>query len=233
VTQKDKTLADPLGLLGLGNGETLVPGGFGAITARAGVGKTTLVVQIALNYMVHAQRLLHISLREPIAKVDLHYREVFDRQVQQYQLPTSEALWDGIVPHRFIMTFQVEDFSVPKLEERLTDLTAQNIFHPQVIIIDGLPFDEKMRPVLEELKTLADGAKAPIWFTITTHRHEAPDRDGLPVQLSSVQGLFDLVLDLQPFEEVVKINVLKKIGGDEPQIELIMNPATGLIKRNA
>jgi len=53
------------------------------------------------------------------------------------------------------------------------------------------------------------------------------------VQLSPVQDLFDLVLDLQPFEEMVKINVLKKIGGGEPQIELIMNPATGLIKKNA
>jgi len=230
VTHNNKTLADPLELLGFGNGETMVPGSFGAIMARAGVGKTTLIVQIALNYMAQGQNLLHISLREPIAKVDVYYREVFDRQVQHYHLPNSEALWDAIITHRFIMTFQVEGFSVPKLQERLTDLTTQDIFHPQLIIIDGLPFDDDMRPALEELKKLADGVKASIWFTITTHRHESPAPDGLPVQLSPVQDLFDVAIDMQPSEQVVKINALKSAGGGDSQTDLILDPTTGLIR---
>lgn len=231
MTQNNKTLADPLGLLGIGNGDALAPGGFGAIMARAGVGKTTLIVQVALNHMAHGRKILHISLREPIAKVDVYYREVFDRQAQQYQLPNSEALWDDIIAHRFIMTFQVEEFSVPKLKERLTDLTAQNIFHPQMVIIDGLPFDEEMRPVLEELKTLAGQIDGPIWFTITTHRHESPAQNGLPVQLSPVQDLFDVAINMQPFEQVVNINVLKKTGTKGSQADLILDPATGLIRK--
>jgi hypothetical protein len=233
VTQHNKTLTDPLDLLGLGDGDTLAAEGFGAITARAGVGKTALIIQIALNYTAQGKNLLHISLREPIAKVDVHYREVFDSQVQQYQLPNGEALWDKIVPHRFIMTFQVEGFSVPKLEERLTDLTTQDIFHPSMIIIDGLPFDEEVRPVLEALKTLAERANTPVWFTIITHRHEAPAPDGLPVQLSAVQDLFDVAIGMQPIEQVVKINVLKQSGTQESQSGLILDPATGLIRKNA
>ena len=46
--------------------------------------------------------------------------------------------WEKIQPYRFIMTFKVESFSVPKLEERLTDLMEQNIFKPHTVIIDGL-----------------------------------------------------------------------------------------------
>jgi hypothetical protein len=60
-----------------------------------------------------------------------------------------DQLWDAILPHRFIMTFKVEGFSVPKLEERLTDLTEQGIFFPNMIILDGLPFTENVRSLLQ------------------------------------------------------------------------------------
>ena len=59
------------------------------------------------------------------------------------------------LPHRFIMTFRVESFTVPRLEERLNDLTVQGIFKPDMMIIDGFHVDESMRPALNELKALA------------------------------------------------------------------------------
>lgn len=134
----DLILRNPLRLLGHENDDIIPPGGFGAVLARAGIGKTALVVQIALNSLLREKNVLHISLKEPIGKVNLRYQEVLDGMAQQYQLAHIEQLWDTVVHHRFIMTFQVEGFSVPKLEERLTDLTTQHIFNPQVIILDGV-----------------------------------------------------------------------------------------------
>jgi KaiC/GvpD/RAD55 family RecA-like ATPase len=228
MTNADETLVNPLGLLGLESADNLNPGCFGAVLARAGVGKTALIVQLALNSMAKGKNLLHISLNEPIAKVDIHYREVFDRQAQQNRLTNSDALWDSLLCRRFIMTFQVEGFSVPKLEERLTDLTAQNIFRPEVVIIDRLPFDEDIRPVLESLKTLADQLGTSIWFTITTHRHEAPAQNGWPVQLSPVHDLFDLAIGLEPNDDVVEIKVLK---GDSSGGRVVIDPVTMLIHK--
>ena len=231
MTNSNEVLTNPLGLLGLENGDSLKAGDFGAVLARAGVGKTALVVQMALNKMADGFDLLHISLAEPIAKVDVYYREVFSLQVGQHQGTNAENLWDDIIRRRFIMTFQVEGFSLPKLEERLTDLTTQNIFHPKIVVIDGLPFDSRSRPQMEELKALAERIETPIWYTITTHRHESPAQDGLPIQLSRVQDLFKIAIELQPIDNVVEIRVLKGGRGNSGQPELILDPATMLIKK--
>ena len=230
MLKQDLILRNPLRLLGHENDDILEPGQFGAVLARAGVGKTALIVQIALNTMLRSKNVLHISLNEPVGKVDLWYQEVLGRLAQQYQVTHLDQLWDAIVPQRFIMTFQVEGFSAPRLEERLTDLTLQNIFKPDILLIDGQPFDQDVPEVLKELKALATRLNLPIWFTITTHRHEAPAPDGLPVQLSSVQELFEVAISLQPEEQTVHIKALKGCSLSEAQPPLVLDPSTMLIQ---
>lgn len=232
MLKQDLILRNPLRLLGHENDDIIGPGQFGAVLARAGVGKTALIVQIALNTMLRSKNVLHISLNEPVGKVNLWYQEVLGRLAQQYQVPHLDQLWDTIVPHRFIMTFQVEGFSAPKLEERLTDLTLQKIFSPDVLLIDGQPFDEDATATLNDLKALAAKLNLPMWFTITTHRHEAPAQDGLPVQFSPVQDLFDVAIALQPTEETVHVTALKGCSLSEAQPPLVLDPATMLIRGN-
>jgi hypothetical protein len=231
MLKKDLILRNPLRLLGNENEDILLPGGFGAVLARHGVGKTALVVQIALDSLLNRRNVLHISLNEPVWKVNLWYQEVFDQLAQQYQVPQIDHLWDSMAKHRFIMTFRVEGFSAPKLEERLTDLTAQNIFLPHMIIIDGLPFDDDSRNHLEALKTLAAEQSLPIWFTVTTHRHEAPAGDGLPVQLSPVRDLFDVAIALLPEKETIHINAIKGRPEQQEDVVLTLDPGTMLIRK--
>jgi hypothetical protein len=232
MLKQDLILRNPLRLLGHENDDVLGPGRFGAVLARAGVGKTALIVQIALNTMLRNKNVLHISLHEPVKKVDLWYQEVLGCLAEQYQVPHLDQLWDTIVPHRFIMTFQVEGFSAPKLEERLTDLTQQKIFSPDVLLIDGQPFDGEAAATLNDLKELASRLQLPIWFTITTHRHEAPAQDGLPIQFSPVQDLFDVAIALQPKEDTVHVTALKGCSLSEAQPTLLLDPATMLIREN-
>jgi hypothetical protein len=230
MLKQDLILRNPLRLLGRESEDIIKPGGFGAVLARHGVGKTALVVQIALNSLLQQKNVLHISLNEPVGKVSLWYQEVFEQLAQQYQVPQIDQLWDTIMPHRFIMTFRVEGFSMPKLEERLTDLTTQNIFIPSLIIIDGMPFDDQTRPRLRELKRLAEEQGLPVWFTVTIHRHENPATDGLPVQLSPVQDLFDVAISLEPENETIHIQAIKTGPDHNAEAELTLDPATMLIK---
>lgn len=230
MLKNDLILRNPLRLLEAADTEILAPGSFGAVLARAGVGKTALIVQIALNTLLRQKNVLHISLNEPVGKVTLWYQEVFEGLAQQYQVPQIDQLWDVVLPHRFIMTFRVEGFSAPKLEERLTDLTTQNIFIPHMIIIDGLPFDADVRDELQALKSLAARQGLPVWFTITIHRHEAPAEDGLPVQLSPVQDLFDSAILLQPTDTAIRLNVLKGHQSTPEEALLTLDPATMLLQ---
>ncbi len=229
MLKQDLILRNPLRLLGQENEDIVRPGEFGAVLARHGVGKTALIVQIALNSLLQQKNVLHISLDEPIGKVSLWYQEVLEQLALQYQVPQMDQLWDAVVPHRFIMTFRSEGFSAPRLEERLTDLTAQNIFNPHMIIIDGLDFDGEAPEQLNELKQLAEKLGLPVWFTMTTHRHEEPDADGLPVQLSRVQDLFSVAIALQPEQETIHIKAIKGGPQQAKLADLTLDPATMLI----
>lgn len=230
MLKKDLILRNPLRLMGHERDDILPQGGFGAIMARAGVGKTALLVQLALDSLLNSRNVLHISLDDPVNKVSLWYQEVFSHIARQYNKAQMNELWEALLPHRFIMTFRVEGFSVPKLQERLTDLIEQKIFQPHMIIIDGLPFDRRTRDALVALKALSKKNNWRIWFTVRTHRHEDPDEMGLPIQLSRMFELFEVALQLQPDGEEIHICALK--GGDitREQKNLQLDPATLLIK---
>jgi hypothetical protein len=230
MLKNDLILRNPLRLMGHEN-EAIVPqGGFGAVLARAGVGKTALIVQVALNTMLQQKNVLHVSLDDPVDKVNLWYQEVLNSLAHQYHVRQIKELWESIQMHRLIMTFKVEGFSVPKLEERVKDLTAQQIFNPHMVIIDGLPFDERLRAPLEGLKAFCENHRLHLWFTVTTHRHEAPGADGLPVQLESVADLFDAAIQLQPEGKKIHIRCLKGGPEDAKICDQLLDPSTMLIQ---
>ena len=229
MLKKDLILRNPLRMMGHENEDILGSGQFGAVLARAGVGKTAFLVQLSLNALLRGKKVLHISLTDPVNKVSLWYKEVFNLIAEQYQVDQINQLWDSVLPHRFIMTFRVEGFSVPKLQERLADLTEQNIFTPQMIIVDGYPFDESVQATLGEFKNLIEDQGIHAWFTVRTHRHEAPEADGTPQQLAHVSDLFEIAIQLLPEGKEVHVKALK--GGDSfsRQLDLKLDPSTMLL----
>ena len=231
MLKKDLMLRNPLRAVSDETGYILPEGGLGAVVARAGVGKTALLVQLALNSLLKGDNALHISLGDPVRKVNLWYREVFNNIATQYRIDKIDDLWNELLPQRFIMTFNIDGFSVPRLDERLTELADQDIFKPQMILIDGLPFNEHMikRTDLHALKDLSEKFHSHIWFTVRSHRHEEPDPSGMPVQISEFIDLIDVVIKLEPEENDIKLNVLKG-NGQLSGHNLALDPATMLIK---
>lgn len=232
MLKKDLILRNPLRQMGYENDDILPEGGFGAVLARAGVGKTALLVQLALNMMLRGKKVLHVSLLDPVNKVDLWYRELFRLLAVQYQIGQIRTLWEDILPLRFIMTFKVEGFSVPRLQERLSDLMEQGIFSPDMIIIDGLIFDDTSKPALDALKEIVEKLGLRAWFTVNIHRQVKADADGLPKPLLPADELFDVALLLVTEGNEMHIRDLKTGDIPSPRPVLILDPATMLIKEN-
>ncbi|MBN2438793.1 MAG: AAA family ATPase [Deltaproteobacteria bacterium] len=230
MLKNELILRNPLLQLGFKTEEILSAGEFGAVLAHAGVGKTALLVQLAINGMLRSRNVLHISLNDPVNKVNVWYKELFHHLAGGDKGNQAGRLWESVLPHRFIMTFRVDGFTVPKLKERLGDLKEQGIFSPSMMIIDGLHFDESLRPDLNDLKALAAGKGMHVWFTVHTHRHESPGADGLPVAFSGLADLFDLVLELRPEHADVHINLLRGKGAGPAGPALLLDPSTMLIK---
>jgi len=230
MLKKEIIYRNPLINLGYDDEDILPNGGFGAVLAHAGLGKTALLVQMALNTMMREQSVLHVSLHEAVSKVDVWYHELFQNIAGKHNANEIQEYWDKIQPYRFIMTFRVEGFSVPKLEERLTDLMQQNIFKPHTVIIDGLKFDESGRGLLFNLKELAKKYSMRIWFTVHTHRHEPPKENGLPLSFLHVADLFDVLVQLAAKRDEVYIKALKGQAVTAKKDSLLLDPATMLIK---
>lgn len=230
MLKKELILRNPLQLMGYEEEDIIPAGGFGAVLAHAGTGKTALMVQIALSTMLRGKNVLHISLQDPVTKVSLWYKELFDDLTKLYNVAQISQFWESILPHRFIMTFKVDGFSAPRLEERITDLTEQGIFAPQMVIIDGLHFNETVRKTLTELKALAGKRGLHVWFAVHTHRHEEAVPGAMPKPLQGVDDLFDVALQLRPSGKDIHIIALKGAPSASSQQALILDPSTMLIK---
>jgi hypothetical protein len=227
----DLILRTPLRVMGYENDDILNAGEFGAVLARAGVGKTAFLVQLSLNALLREKNVLHIGLDDPVNKVSLWYQEVFNLIAEQYKVDQISQLWESLLPHRFIMTFKVEGFSIPKLEERLSDLMEQNIFVPQMMIVDGFPFDETVSDLLKEFKDLIKSHQMPAWFTMRTHRHEDPGPGGFPMRLSQISDLFEIAIQLLPDGKEIHVKAIKGAESFPEHLDLRLDPSTMLIKK--
>ena len=232
MLKKEIIYLNPLVNLGYEHEDILPNGGLGAVLAHAGVGKTALLVQVALNMMIREESVLHVSLQDAVNKVDIWYHELFHNIAENLSEAEIQEYWDKIQSYRFIMTFRVESFSVPTLEERLTDLLQQNIFKPHTVIIDGLKFDEAGRGQLVLLKELAKKYAMRIWFTVHENRNEKQAESGMPVSFLHVADLFDVIVQLEAKGDEVYIKAMKGQSPGTKQDSLLLDTATMLIKKS-
>ncbi len=218
MTNNNSIFKSPIKLLGaISENKT-----FGAILARAGVGKTAFLVQIAIDALLKDKNVLHVSIDDSLKKVSLWYKEIFKNIAENSGITgqNAETVFEQILPKRFIMTFKAERFEMPIMTERLTDLTEQNIFKPNVVIIDGFSFKNETAE-LEEIKKFAQTKNIEIWFAMLTHRSEkTPDisSEGLKI--------FEKVILLNP-NNVVNVKILKGIS--DKNKKLILEPSTMLL----
>jgi hypothetical protein len=207
----------------------------GLVMARAGLGKTAILVQIALDSMLRGQQVLHVSIGQNIQKAKSWYDDIL-RDISSTSEPDSYAgLQYEVMRNRMIMTFKESTFSRPKLEERLNDLIYQDIFRPSCIVIDGLDFTNLDRQTLEDMQELQKEANLNIWFSAVSHRSAENElsKEGVPAPCNKVADLFDTVILLQAEsngESKIFLNILKDdTGCVEPGKSLRLDPTSLLV----
>jgi len=231
MLKKKLILRDPLSFLGYETDETEKKGNFGAVTSRAGVGKTAFLVQIAISSLLKNKNVLHISIQDPVDKVSLWYKELFLNLTRNHDAKESKQLWEELLAKRFIMTFETESFDFSKLIFRIDELITQDIFIPQLIILDGLSLDSSMAPELNHLKEHAVKNNFTIWFSVRTHRHQSDDPVTMLQQLSENSNfLFNMIIQLLPHQDKIQVKRLPLAGELNDRPPLLIDPSTMMIK---
>ena len=234
MIKKQLILKNPLHSLGFETEETERPGNFGAVASRAGVGKTAFLVQIAISSLLKDKNVLHISIKNPVEKINLWYKEMFFNLTQSYDAKQSRELWESLLTRRFIMTFESENFDFSKLITRIDGLKAQNIFSPQLIIIDGLSSDESIRSDLTRLKSYAMQNAFAIWFSVRTHRHQTAEPLAILSQMcgGECDNIFNMVIQLLPEKEMIQVKRLFPAPKTTQHPFLFLDPSTMMIKED-
>lgn len=220
---------NPVQILTAGNNHTQL----GLVMARAGLGKTAILVQIALGAILQGNKVIHVSVGETIDKTKLWYKDILKVITEEQKDVNETELLEKVNRNRMIMTFKEDAFSRPRLEERLNDLILQDIFRPDQIIIDGFDFVNSDRTVIEDMKDLVEQMNLQAWFSAICHRGD--DRfspAGVPAPCHEIDDLFDSVILLKPESDAtIQLEVMRNTGKPEKTgTNFQLDPTTMLVK---
>ena len=231
MLKEDLIKKNPLRVLNPLTPETLPDHRMGLIMARAGLGKTAILVQIAMDSMLRGQKVLHVSIGEGLEKAKAWYEDIFKYIAEGSHLENAAEVEEELMRNRMIMTFKEAAFSRPKLEERLNDLVYQNIFRPDIVVVDGYDFSRTDYDSVMDLKELMAAMNVQGWFSALRHRED--DRKsaaGVPAPCHEFDGLFDTVIILQPEKESILLNIIKdEYDGAAGKI-LNLDPSTMMVR---
>lgn len=220
---------NPLRVLNMGRENNQL----GLVMARAGLGKTALLVQIALDAILRGKRVIHVSIGETIDKTRKWYEDILQSILAEHSVNRPHELMDMVAQHRMIMTFKVAAFSRSRLEERLNDLVLQDIFRPNILIVDGFDFVGTNREALEDIKDLMENMNMQAWFSAICHRDDPRvSPTGVPAPCHEIDDLFDMVILLKPEKDAtIQLDIIRNNG---EQVEsgkgLRLDPTTMMVK---
>ena len=205
----------------------------GLVMARAGLGKTALLVQIALDTILRGNRVIHVSIGESIEKTRSWYDDIMRFILKEHSVTQPHELIDMVQHHRMIMTFKEAVFSRSRLEERLNDLILQDIFKPNCLVVDGFDFASAERSSLEDIKDLLESMSLQAWFSATSHRGD--DRispAGVPAPCHEVDDLFETIILLKPEQDSnIQLDIIRNNGTSLEALRgLRLDPTTMMVK---
>ncbi|MBC2704494.1 hypothetical protein [Desulfobacula sp.] len=228
MLKKDLILKSPVAkTIGI---ENIKDGKFGAVISRAGVGKTSFLVQVALTRLLNDEKILHVSLDDPMEKINLRYHEGYTNLTDHigYIDPQKAVrLWEDIKPNKVGISYNESTFDTAKIRDYLKSFKKAGLTLPSVMIIDGLNFDKDISTVLEALENLNQEFSIVIWFSMKNHREEDLCENGFPIQLETYKDRFDKAILLQPVKNKIEAIILK--DGDRTDQKFRLNPSTMMI----
>jgi KaiC/GvpD/RAD55 family RecA-like ATPase len=206
-------------------------GNLGVMIARAGVGKTACLVQIAMDDLMRGRPVLHVSLDQPVSHVRGWYDEIFRELSGAYNLVHPEIVRLEVERSRHIQSYLGKSFSVGKLYDAARFLKEHMDFHPAAMIIDGYSFTDAADDQVRSLKALAVELNCEMWLSALTRRQEpVSDESGIPTSVARFGDFVSVVVMLEFKQSRVSLQLLKDHDNpDVSRLSIELDPRTLLL----
>ena len=187
-------------------GAALDEGEIGLLTAKKGLGKTSILVQFGIDTLLKDKAIVHVSFNQKSENVITWYSSVLAEICKSHKVDVDE-LSDELFRNRTILNFNQDTFTLPKVVNTLKALKDNGI-KLETIIVDDL---DLLKTEVSDLNCFCDfikEEKMTAWFS---YNSEASDlKEILP---SEKMAKFDSVAHLLPETESVSLSILKKGEG--------------------
>ena len=151
----------------------LKDGEMGLITAKKGLGKTSILVQFGIDNLLNDKALVHVSFDQQSSNVIAWYSSVLAEIAKKKSLNLDDVN-EEIVRNRTILNFNQETFTLPKVVNTLKAMKDGGI-KIGAIVVDGLDMNKASAA---DIKCFADFVKAEkmtAWFSFTNEAAELKD----------------------------------------------------------
>lgn len=187
-------------------GAALDEGEIGLLTAKKGLGKTSILVQFGIDTLLKDKAIVHVSFNQKSENVITWYSSVLAEICKSHRVDVDE-LSDELFRNRTIFNFNQNTFTLPKVVNTLKALKDNGI-KLETIIVDDL---DLLKTEVSDLNCFCDfikEEKMTAWFS---YNSEASDlKEILP---SEKMAKFNSVAHLLPETESVSLSILKKGEG--------------------
>lgn len=209
-------------------GERVVPGGIGLVLAPAGIGKSAMLVHLALQALLGNVGVLHIALTETVDHARAHYDEVFRAIASKHQpLADGREVAQAQVTaerHRMIHGFAGKAFDVGQVERHLDLLREAAQFRPEVLVVDGMDSVSLARH-LSALADLARKTGAFVWIGV---RADPDAKEGLAPELLQACAA---VVRLRPDGPLIEVSLDTTAHAFPTDPSSLLRPSTEAVAR--
>jgi hypothetical protein len=220
----------------------LKAGEIGIIASTSGVGKTSVLVQIALDKLLQEKKVIHVSFTQHTAYVLAWYEDIFDEFIRKKNLENARDVKDEIVKNRVLMNFSQDGVTGDQVLRSLRAMIIEGGFKAEYLIIDGFDFSKMDRELFSKVKNFAGELGLEVWYSCTvpsggskSDEGKAPagqyTRQNIPVLIKDFADLADSVVVLEPRGDHIEFSVSKdRDTYNPPAMALKLDPKTLLIQ---
>ena len=212
----------------------LKPGELGLIASPSGIGKTSVLVQIALDKLLQDKKIIHISFTQHTDHVLAWYEDIFDEFIKKKNLENEHEVKTDIVKNRVLMKFTQGGISGDQILKSLKALIKDGAFNAEAIVVDGFNFSAAEEGHINAIKSFAAEMGISCWYSCNVNGEEPfYDQRNIPLILKDSAGLFEVIIVLAPKSDHIALTfsrVRETYNPEHPPLKL--DPKTLLILEN-
>lgn len=185
----------------------LKDGEMGLVTAKKGLGKTSVLVQFGLDSLIKDKATVHVSFDQHSSNVISWYSSVLAEITKKKNISNLSEISEDIVRNRTILNFNQETFTLPKVVNTIKALNEGGS-KIATLVLDGLNLANTSKEDLSLFADFIKKEKMTAWFSY------ASEADKLKDTLDAEKiNLFTTVAHMASNGKEIAISLLKNGEG--------------------